>query len=108
LSRRRTVDEADIPAGDPRPGEVWWCGGEALGFGDGGKVRPVLVIGAFGGQVDVVPLTTRKPDGAAEAVHHRAGLSWMTDARRSVSPIELVSSLGPWAGYGEWRRKGGR
>lgn len=107
---RWTDEELDALAREPREGEVWWCDGRALAMGDGGKVRPVLVV-ATHGRTDarVVPLTSRKPDGAAGtalAVAHRGGTSWMATAEACTVPtVSLTSPLGPWAGYAAWRQK---
>lgn len=107
--RRWTDEELDALGQEPREGEVWWCDGRALSMPDGGKVRPVLVVAAYGRtEARVVPLTSRKPEGAgaALAVGHRGGTSWMaTVEARTVSTSSLTSPLGPWSGYAAWRQK---
>ena len=104
-----SAEELDALGGDPRPGEVWWCEGGALGFADGGKTRPVLVVRAEGADARVVPLTSRKPESGGMAVTHRGGLSWMTAGQpESVPRVSLISSLGPWPGFAAWQRGGGR
>lgn len=108
VRRRWTEEELDALGADPREGEVWWCDGRALALGDGGKLRPVLIVVAYGrqGGARVVPLTSRKPDGGAPvAVAHRGGTSWMaTVEARTVSVSALTSPLGAWAGYAAWKR----
>jgi mRNA-degrading endonuclease toxin of MazEF toxin-antitoxin module len=95
-------------AAEPRPGEVWWCDGRALGFRDGGKTRPVLVVShePKGCDALVAPLTSRKPDGGGVLVAHRAGRSWLTGETRSVRGVDLVSSLGAWPGFAAWNQRG--
>lgn len=95
-----------IGAAEPRAGEVWWCEGSATGLNDGGKTRPVLVLGVSSDGVRVIPLTSQKPAGQPTPVAHRGGLSWMASVEaRTVSRIALVSSLGAWAGFAAWRRR---
>jgi hypothetical protein len=101
MGRRRFEGDADGYPGEPAPGDIWWCGGDALGLGDGGKVRPVLVVRA---EVDVIALTSRKPSGKPVGVAHAGGTSWMTESRRWVPEIALVSPLGRWAGFEAWRQ----
>jgi mRNA-degrading endonuclease toxin of MazEF toxin-antitoxin module len=103
--RRITDEEIDAMGAEPRCGEVWWCEGEGLGFADGGKIRPVLIIGLFGDHASIVPLTTRKPANAPIAVAHKAGQSWLTDKETTVPKLSLLSSLGPWTGFAHWRRR---
>lgn len=104
--RRRpiTSEELDSYAADPRPGDVWWCDGRALGLPDGGKVRPVLVVHAGVTALSVIPLTTRKPAERPVPVSHSAGVSWLTNETRSVEPAALLSPLGRWSGFAAWTR----
>ncbi len=107
MQRRTTTEDLDALSADPRAGEVWWCEGGAIGLNDGGKTRPVVVLGVSpDGGARVLPLTSRKPEGAPVPVSHRGGLSWMVNeagAARTVARTALVSSLGPWAGFAAWR-----
>ena len=106
--RRITDEELDSLSADPRAGEVWWCEGSATGLNDGGKTRPVIVLGVAPDGVRVLPLTSRKPPGGTPTpVSHRGGLSWMvtTVEARTVARIALVSSLGPWAGFSAWKAR---
>lgn len=106
MRRRTTWEDLDALSADPRAGEVWWCEGSAIGLNDGGKTRPVVVLGVAPDGVRVLPLTSRKPPGGAPTpVSHRGGLSWMvneTAAPRTVARTALVSSLGTWAGFSAW------
>ena len=104
--RQTTPEELDALTADPRVGEVWWCEGSVIGLNDGGKTRPVVVVGVAPDGVRVLPLTSRKPAaGAPVPVSHRGGLSWMVNAAqaRTVARTALVSSLGTWAGFAAWR-----
>jgi hypothetical protein len=101
--RRVTDAELDTIGAEPQIGEVWWCRGESLGFADGGKVRPVLVIGFSSALARVIPLTTRKPAQNAVAVSHRAGTSWLTESENLMPADELLSGLGAWKGFAAWR-----
>ena len=103
-SKRPITDaELDSYGGEPSPGEIWWCEGPKLLLSDGGKVRPVLVTQMVGGEARVIPLTSRRPAGAAVAVRHGAGLSWLTESTRIVPRLSLLSSLGPWPEFARWR-----
>lgn len=104
---KTTDEELDAMGAEPRPGDVWWCDGAAIGMNDGAKTRPVLVVRTEAGEfVAVVPLTSRKPADAAAPVRvaHRGGLSWFAGPERSVRRIALLSSLGRWPGFDLWRR----
>jgi|GEM_PF-3055917 PemK-like protein. len=102
---RWTEEELDALSQPPRPGEVWWCDGRALALTDGGKMRPVLVVGVSGGTARVLPLTSQKPEGAPTQVAHRAGTSWLIYREpESISVRDLTAPLGTWSGYAAWRR----
>jgi len=105
--RRRSVthEELDSYAADPRPGDIWWCDGRALGLPDGGKVRPVLVVHGGGTALSVVPLTTRRPAERAVSVSHSGGVSWLTNETRTVESSALLSPLGKWSGFAAWSGK---
>ena len=82
------------------------CDGEALGLGDGGKTRPVLVVRVSADGAEVIPLTSRRGIGTGIPVQHQAGVSWMTDERpRRVSTLSLLSTLGTWTGFAAWRHQ---
>jgi hypothetical protein len=106
MRSKRPVTEAELDAyyGEPAPGEVWWCEGPRLLLPDGGKVRPVLVVSLTGDEARVIPLTSRRPDGVPIPVRHNGGLSWLTDAERTVPRLSLLSSLGRWDGFTAWRK----
>jgi len=108
MRRRTTNEDLDALSAEPRAGEVWWCEGSAIGLNDGGKTRPVIVLGVAPDGVRVLPLTSRKPPGGTPTpVSHRGGLSWMvtTVEVRLVARNALVSSLGAWAGFSDWKAK---
>lgn len=110
MRRRTTNEDIDALSADPCVGEVWWCEGSAIGLNDGGKTRPVIVVGiAPDGGARVLPLTSRKPENASVPVSHRGGLSWMVREAtppRAVARTSLVSSLGAWAGFAAWKKAG--
>ena len=105
MRRRYSDDEIEALGGEPATGEIWWCEGAPLNLTDGGKTRPVLVVSTWGDRVSVIPLTSNKPGSGAVAVAHRAGHSWLTHREISVARLSLLSLIGPWNGYREWKAK---
>jgi hypothetical protein len=104
--RRITDAELDRMGAEPGTGEVWWCNGDSLGFADGGKVRPVLILEITDDRALIIPLTTKKPVQNQIPVAHAAGTSWLTHKQILVPRLALISSLGPWANFAQWRAKG--
>lgn len=83
------------------PGQVWWCQGSYLGFEWKLKTRPVLVLKAQGGRVDVAILTSKGHLGSVE-VTHRKGVSYLTGKLAQVPCEALLDYMGDWAGYADF------
>lgn len=103
-----TDEELDSYYQEPLPGEIWWCEGNQFGFHDGGKTRPVLVISVSSLNINVIPLTSRKSLSGGVIIKHRAGTSFLLDARTfSVPTISLLAPLGKWSQFAAWKLKSG-
>jgi hypothetical protein len=105
MRRRATEADLDSTAGEPFPGDIWWCEGECLRLGDGGKTRPVLLLAIHGDTARVIPLTTRKPLGHGISIAHEAGHSWLTQTEVEVPAISLLFRIGHWTGFAQWLKQ---
>lgn len=91
-----------ISAETIEPGQVWWCDGVALEFEPHFKRRPVLLL-AVGERLLVAPLSSKRVQGQEQAVTHRGGVSYLTGKAVEISADALLSPLGAWDGFADWR-----
>jgi hypothetical protein len=85
--------------GDPDPGEVVWTWIPYEDDPGQGKDRPVVVIGVAGGDLVVVPLSSRDHEGRGDAeewVELGRG-SWDADNRVSFANIDRLLRVAPGA-----------
>jgi hypothetical protein len=89
---------------EPTSGDVWWCDGVALGFEAHFKRRPVLVLTVNDdGSLLVAPLSSKRLQGQETPVTHDGGVSYLTGRACTVPPDALLSPLGTWEGFADWR-----
>jgi len=93
------------PPADVAPGQVWWCDGAALSFEAHFKRRPVLVLAILeeNDMLLVAPLSSRRRYGQEQAVTHAKGVSYLTGGAVPVPPAALLTPLGAWDGFADWR-----
>lgn len=71
------------------------------------KRRPVLVLAILeeNDALLVAPLSSRRRHGQEQAVTHAGGVSYLIGRAAEVPQSALLTPLGAWEGFADWRRE---